>query len=107
MWDWAIWAALILGALAGIGALVLLAMRVWDVWRSFDEARRRMIHGLDELAASAEAVAEKAAAAGDAAELAETLGRLRVSLAQLAVLRGALDEVRVTFRPAIAFLPRR
>src|ERR1700760_1415086 len=56
MWDWPIWAALILGALAGIGALAVLAVRMWDLWRSFDETRRRMIRGLDELAASAEAV---------------------------------------------------
>jgi len=98
---------LLLGALAGIAAVALLAVRVRDAWRSFDETRRAMIRGLDELAASAEAVAEKAAAAEDTAELEETLGRLRVSLARLAVLRGALDEARVTFRPVTAVLPRR
>jgi hypothetical protein len=107
VWDWAIWAALILGAFAGFGALALLAVRVRDAWRSFEEARRTMIRGLEDLAASAEAVAEKAAAADGTVELEETLGRLHVSLARLAVLRAALDEARVTFRPAVAFLPRR
>ena len=107
MWDWAIGAALILGAFAGFGALALLAVRVRDAWRSFEEARRTMIRGLEDLAASAEAVAEKAAAADGTVELAETLGRLPVSLARLAVLRAALDEARVTFRPAVAVLPRR
>ncbi len=107
MWDWAIWAALILVAVAGILALVLLALRVRDAWRSFDETRRTMIRGLDALATSAEAVAEKAAVAGDFAELEESVGRLRVSLAQLAVLRAALDEARVTFGPVAAFLPRK
>ncbi|HEX4324964.1 MAG TPA: hypothetical protein VHZ77_10085 [Gaiellaceae bacterium] len=107
MWDWAIWAALILVALAGFAALALLAVRLRDVWRSFDETRRTMIRGLDELTLSAEEVAEKAAVAGDTAELEETLGRLRVSLARLAVLRDALDEAQVTFRPATALLPRR
>jgi hypothetical protein len=107
MWDWAIWAALIFAASAGIGALALLAVRARDAWRSFNEARRTLLRGLDELAASAEAVAEKAATAGDTAGLDESLGRLRVTLARLAVLREALDEARVTFRPVTAVLPRR
>jgi hypothetical protein len=107
MWDWAIWAALILGAVAGIAALALLAVRVRDAWRSFERMRRTMIRELDELAAKAEAVAEKAAAAGDTGALEESIGRLRVSLARLAVLRAALDEARVTFRPVTAVLPRR
>ena len=107
MWDWPIWAALILVAVAGIAALALLALRVRDAWRSFDETRRTMIHGLDALAASAEAVAERAADAGDFAELEASVGRLRVSLAQLAVLRAALDEARVTFQPVAVFLPRK
>jgi hypothetical protein len=105
MWDWAIWAAFIFVAVAGSAALVLLAVRVRDAWRSFDETRRTMVRGLDELAKNAEAVAEKAAVAGDFAELEESVGRLRVSLAQLTVLRTALDEARVTFQPATAFLP--
>jgi hypothetical protein len=107
MWDWAIWAALILIAVAGIAALVLLALRVRDAWRSFDETRRTMIRGIEALATSAEAVAEKAAVAGDFAELEASVGRLRVSLAQLAVLRAALDEARITFQPVAAFLPRK
>ena len=107
MWDWAIWTALILVAVAGIAALVLLALRLRDMWHSFEETRKTMIRGLDSLATNAEAVAEKAAVAGDFTELEESVGRLRVSLAQLAVLRGALDEARVTFRPVTAFLPRK
>ena len=105
MWDWAIWAALIFVAVAGSAALVLLAVRLRDAWRSFDETRRTMVRELDELAKNAEAVAEKAAVAGDFAELEESVGRLRVSLAQLTVLRTALDEARVTFQPVTAFLP--
>ena len=107
MWDWAIWATLILIAVAGMAALALLVLRVRDAWRSFDETRRTMIRGIDALATSAEAVAEKAAVAGDFAELEASVGRLRVSLAQLAVLRTALDEARVTFQPVTAFLPRK
>ena len=107
MWDWAIWAALIIVGLTGVAALALLFVRTRDAWRSFDETRRTMVRGLDELAANAEAVAEKAAVAGDTAELEESVGRLRVSLARLAVLRAALDEARVTFRPVTVLLPRK
>ena len=107
MWDWAIWAALILVAATGITALVLLALRVRDAWRSFEEMLRTTIRGLDALATNAEAVAEKAAVAGDFAELEASVGRLRVSLAQLAVLRAALDEARVPFRSVTVFLPRK
>jgi hypothetical protein len=107
VWDWAIWAALILGAVAGLAALARLAVRVRSVWRRFDETRGTLVRRIDELTVKAEVFAEKAAVVDDTAELEETLGRLRVSLARLAVLRTALDEARVTFRPVTAFLPRR
>jgi hypothetical protein len=107
MWDWAIWTALILVAVAGIASLALLGVRVRDAWRSLNDMRRTLIRRLDDLAASAEAVAEKAAAAGDTAALEESLGRLQVTLARLAVLRAALDEARVTFRPVTVILTRR
>ena len=107
MWDWAIWAALIVVALAGAAAVALLAVRARDAWRGLTETRRTVLRGLDELTASAGAVEAKLAAAEDTAELQQSLRRLRVSLARLAVLRAALDEARVTFRPVVAFVPRR
>jgi hypothetical protein len=52
--------------------------------------------------------ANKAAAVGDeTAELQESLGRLRVSLAKLAVLRAALDEAEITFGRVAAVVPRK
>jgi hypothetical protein len=107
MWDWAIWAALIVVVLAGTAALALLAVRAREAWRDLTTTRRTMLRGLDELGASAAAVEAKLAAAEDTAELQQSLRRLRVSLARLAVLREALDEARVTFRPALAFIPRK
>ena len=86
---------------------MLLALRVREAWRSFNETPAHVSAGLDALATSAEAVAEKAAVAGDTAELEASVGRLRVSLARLAVLRAALDEAQVTFRPVTAVLPRK
>jgi hypothetical protein len=107
MWDWAIWAALVLGALAGIAALTLLFMRVREALRALRNTRRDVVGRLDELAASAGATADKVGAAGDTAELQQSLGRLRVSLARLAVLRGALDEADDTFGRVFAIVPRK
>jgi hypothetical protein len=107
MWDWAIWGALILAALAAIGALVLLAVRALGAWRNFKETRRDVIRRLDELAASGTATAEKVAASGDTAELQESLGRLRVSLARLAVLREAIAEAQDALGRVTAVVPHK
>jgi hypothetical protein len=107
MWDRAIWGTLILAALAGSAALGLLAVRTREAWRRFRDTRRQLVRGLDEIAARAEATADKVAAAGDTAELQERLGRLRVSLARLAVLRDALDEAQVTFERITVVVPRK
>ena len=107
MWDWAIWAALILGTAAGIAALVLLVVRSLEAWRALREARRSIVGGLDAFAAQAEAVAAKLATADETAELQESLGRLRLSLARLAVLRAAIDEVDDVFGRVVAVVPRK
>ena len=108
MWNWAIWGALIVAFLVAIAAAVLLAKRTLTAWRDFNDTRRDLVRRLDQLAASAEETADKAAAVGeDTAELHESLGRLRVSLAKLAVLRAALDEAEITFGRVAAVVPRK
>jgi len=108
MWDWAIWAAFVGASVMGIAALVLLALRTRDAWREFENTRRGLVDGLDGFAAKAETTADRIEAAGDeTAELQESLGRLRVSLARLAVLRAAMDEADDTFRRFTAVLPRK
>ncbi len=107
MWDWAIWGALILATLAEAAALALLALRAREAWRHVKDIRRGVVHRLGELGAKGEATAAKVAATGDAPELQESLGRLHVSLAQLAVLRAALDEAQVTFGRVTAVVPRK
>jgi len=97
MWDWAIWAALIVAAAAGMAALALLVARSLRAWRALKETRRAVVGGLDELAARSQAVADKLAVGADTAELQESLGRLRLSLARLAVLRAAIAEADETF----------
>ncbi len=106
MSNWAIWGALIAAGLAGIGSLALLAARLLQAWRAFKEARRDSAAALAELGAKGEQTAEKAAASGDTAELRESVARLRVSLAQLAVLRAAVDEVEDVAGNVTAVVPR-
>ncbi len=65
-----------------------------------------LLRRLDEFSHKAEAAAEKIAATGDAtAELEGSVERLRVSLAQLAVLRASLDEATGTVGRVTAYLP--
>jgi hypothetical protein len=106
MWNWTIWGAFATGALAGIAALTLLALRARQAWQDVKHARRDVLRRLDDLAASGAATAEKLEAAGATAELQESLGRLRVSLARLAVLRAALGEAQDTVGRVTAYLPR-
>ena len=106
MWDWAIWAALIIGFLAVAGALAFLGVRVLQVWRGFKRVRRHLVRGLEELGEKGERTTAKLETATDTEEVAESLARLRVSLARLAVLREAIDEVQDTAGRVTAVMPR-
>jgi hypothetical protein len=107
MWDWAIWGALIAAGVAGSAALALVAIRARQAWSGLKAVRRDVVDRLGELAAAGEVTAEKVAVAGDTVELQERLSRLRVSLARLAVLRAAIDEVEDTFGRVTAVVPRK
>ena len=107
MWDWAIWAALIVAAAAGMAALVLLVARSLTAWRALTQTRRAVVGGLDELAARAQAVVDRLSAGTDTAELQESLGRLRISLARLAVLRAAIAEADEAFGRFIVVAPHK
>ncbi len=97
MWNWAIYAALIVGVLAGAGALALLGVRALAGWRALKRLRRGVGSGLERLADLGEATADKLGAATDTAKLEASVSRLRVDLARLAILRQALDEAQDTF----------
>ena len=108
VWDWAIWAALIIVVVTGISALTLLVRRSLTAWRAFKDIGGQILRRLDEFTAKAEEVADKIAAADSGtAEAQESLARLRVSLARLAVLRDAIDEVDRLFGRVAAELPRK
>jgi hypothetical protein len=106
MWDWAIWGALIVVVVAGTAALALFALRTRRAWRDARDTPRDVLSRLDDFSRKAEAVAEKIAAASDTTgELEASAERLRVSLAQLAVLRAALDEATGTVGRIAPYLP--
>ena len=107
MWNWLVYAALIAGVVAILGALALLAVRALQAWRSFKRLRRHLAKELDRLADLGEATADKVARATDTEELDRSLASLRASLAQLAVLREALDEVSDTVGSVTAFVPQK
>ena len=92
MWDWLVYAALIVGAVAVVTALVLLGVRLLQAWRSFKRLRRHVFRDLDSVAEKMEATLDKVEAASDTSELDASVARLRRSLAQLAFLREAWSE---------------
>jgi anion-transporting ArsA/GET3 family ATPase len=105
--DWTIWTALGLGALAVLAALGYLGTRLLQGWRVFKRFRRHLGNELDRLADAAERTAQAAGRATDTTELDRSLGRLRVTLARLAVLREALDEATGTVGRFAAVYPRK
>lgn len=107
MWDWAIWGSLIAVFLAGIAALALVVVRSRAAWRDVRYTGQDTVRRLDDLTVKAEATADRLETAGDTAELQESVGRLRVSLAKLAVLRNALDEVQDGVGRVTVVVPRK
>jgi uncharacterized membrane protein YcjF (UPF0283 family) len=105
--DWAIWTALIVGALAVLAALGYLAVRLLQGWRTVKRFRRHLGKELERLADAGERTAEAAARATDTTELDQSLGRLRVTLARFAVLREALDEATGAVGRLTAVYPRK
>jgi hypothetical protein len=99
MWDWLDYGALIVGALAIFAEAVVLTVRVLQAVRSLKRFRRHVFRELDRLADKVETTADKLESVSDTETLDAGLGRLRISLAQLALLREAFDE-------ALALVPR-
>jgi hypothetical protein len=92
MWDWLVYAALIVGALAFTGGLAALAVSALRAWRDFKRVRRHVFRELDLFAQKAEATLDKIDSVTDTEELDASLDSLRGSLARLALLREAVDE---------------
>src|SRR6266852_4210138 len=85
VWNWAIYGALIVVFLAVFGAAALVLVRGLRAWRDLKRLRRGIARELNRLADLGEATAEKIGVATDNAKLEESLSRLRVGLARLAI----------------------
>jgi hypothetical protein len=105
--DWTIYGALIAGFLAVSGASAFLVVRILQGRRMLKRFRRHLAKELQRLADLGEQTAEKVETAGDTAQLDESLGRLRVTLARFAVLRAALDEATDAVTRVTAVYPRK
>jgi uncharacterized membrane protein YcjF (UPF0283 family) len=105
--DWTIYGALILGFLAIAAGSARLFVHTRQMWRLFRQLRRNLARELERLAEVSEATSAAAERAGDQERLNESLARLRVSLAQFAVLRAAFDEATDAFGRIAAVVPRK
>jgi hypothetical protein len=107
MWDWAIYGALMAGALAVLGAAALVGVRALRAWRSFKRLRRHIGRELERLAELGDATSNKLESAADTSTLERELAELRVTLRRFALLREALDEALDSFRRIAVVYPRK
>jgi len=105
--DWTIYGALIVGFIAIAAGSARLFVHARDMWRSFRRLRGNFAVELDRLSEASEKASATAERAGDQQRLNESLGRLRVSLAQFAVLQSAFEEATDAFGRITAVLPRK
>ena len=105
--NWAVYGALIAGFLAVSLGTAFLVVRILRGRRTLKRFRRQMAQELARLAALGEQTVEKVETVTDNAQLDESLGRLRVTLARFAVLRAALDETTGAVTRVTAVYPRK
>jgi hypothetical protein len=77
---------------SGIAGLALVGVRALEAFRAFRSVSERTGTALRDLSAKAELTAATAEKAADTSELQESVARLRGALAQLAVLKAALEK---------------
>ena len=99
MWDWLVYGALIAGVLAFVAAAVFLLVRVLQAWRSFKRLRRHVFRDLDRVLEKTERTLDTVTAVSDTSRLDAAVASLRLSLAEVALLREAIGE-------ATALIPR-
>ena len=93
-------------ALAGSGfVMVARGLRTWRSFRAFGRSAELALDSVNASAALAETHVAAFAASSERLERAQA--RLAASLAELAVLRAALNEVRSSVRRARGFVPRK
>ena len=103
-----LWIAVGIGVLAPAFALVSIVRSGLRAWRDFRGSSGALSAALSDLTVRLERFAGRTGArSAEVAELAEGQARLQSSLAQLAVLRAAVDEARDAARRVTVFYPRK
>jgi len=105
--TWTIWIALVVGGLAVLASLGFLGVRLLQGWRTLKRFRRHLGKEINGLADALERTSQATARASDRSRLDEARGRLRITLARVAILREALDEATGVFGRLTVFYPRK
>jgi hypothetical protein len=105
--TWTIWTALGVSGAAVLAALVFLAVRVLQGWRTFKRFRRHLARELARVVEAAERTAEGVEHAADTTRLDTSLGSLRTTLARAAVLRQTFEEATGAITRVTSLYPRK
>ena len=102
------WAALAVALVLPAIGIVLVVRRGLALWRDVKRGGKALFDGVDALAQRVERTSAAAEGLGAVTERAEpSVSRLQFSLARLAVLRAALDDVRDSVGRVTAVYPRK
>ena len=102
------WLSLAAAVVLPVLGAVVVVRRTVTLWRDLKRAGRLIVEGLDGIGARVERTSAAAEGLGGVTARAEpSLERLRVSLARLAVLRSAAQDVRDATGRVTAVYPRK
>ena len=96
---------LLLALAVSLAVLTQRGLRTWRLFQAFSGSAEQALDAVNRSAAEAETHAAAFAAAGERLELAQA--RLKESLAELAILRAAADEVRSSIKRTRGLVPRK
>ena len=102
------WLALAVAVVLTVASLVYVTLNALELFRAFKRLSRNVGAELDRVSATtAQIERHLELAAESGSHLEESLARLRVSRAELAVLTTAVADVRASIDRVTAFVPRR
>lgn len=103
-----VWISLVVGVVAILAGLVLLAKRALESWRAFRSLRRSLTRALGDLTQRVAGIETRLAhASSNAAQFSDAQVRLRRSLATAAVLADAAGEAGKAVGRLRGFIPRK
>jgi HAMP domain-containing protein len=101
-----IWLCAAFLVVAILGSLAVAATRGWRLWKTVGATTSRLGNAVEHVSKTAAAAERNATSLTENTErLSRALERLQESLAELAVLRGATDDVTSALRAVRAFVP--